>query len=102
MWADGLLTEVTALLEEGLAAGKTASTAIGYQQAIAQLAGELTEDAAIDATSLATRRLVRRQRSWFGPDPRITWLPADSPDLVDRAIAVIADAGGLGAPSTRA
>ena len=30
------------------------------------------EDAVAD-TALRTRRLVRRQESWFGADPRIGW-----------------------------
>ena len=31
-----------------------------------------TADAVAD-TALRTRRLVRRQESWFGADPRVTW-----------------------------
>ena len=32
------------------------------------------------ATTAATRRLARRQRSWFGPDERIRWLRPPSSD----------------------
>ncbi len=73
MWADGLLDEVRALEAAGLRRGRTASTAIGYAQALAQLDGELTEDQARTDTITATRRLARRQQSWFRPDPRIAW-----------------------------
>ena len=38
------------------------------------LVGDL--DAAVEATVRATRRFVRRQRSWFRRDPRILWLDA--------------------------
>jgi len=89
MWADGLVEEVDGLLPLGLRDGRTARTAIGYQQALAQLDGELTQRQAIDATIAATRRFVRRQESWFRPDPRIHWLDAASPDLISQALALI-------------
>ncbi len=37
-------------------------------------------------TAQATRRLIRRQESWFRRDDRISWLAADAPDLVDQAL----------------
>ena len=33
-----------------------------------------------EQTAAATRRLVRRQESWFRPDPRITWFAMDDPE----------------------
>lgn len=93
MWQAGLLEEVRRLLGHGLAQGRTARTALGYAQAIAQLAGELTQEQAVAATAAATRRFARRQQSWFGPDPRIRWLPADAPDLLEQALALIDSAG---------
>ncbi len=85
MWRKGLVAEVERLLELGLQRGRTARTALGYAQAIAQIRGELTETEAIAATAQATRRFARRQQSWFRPDPRIHWLPADAPDLREQA-----------------
>ena len=73
------------LLDRGLAQGRTARTALGYAQAIDQLRGVLTQTEAIEATAAATRRFARRQESWFRPDPRIIWLPAEAPDLLGRA-----------------
>lgn len=89
MWAAGLLDEVRELERQGLRDGRTASRAVGYAQALRQLDGELDEEAAIADTVLATRRLARRQERWFGPDPRITWLEHDAPDLLDQALAVV-------------
>ena len=43
----------------------TARQAIGYEQALRQLRGELTEHDAQEQTRIATRRLSRRQVSWF-------------------------------------
>jgi len=79
MFAAGLVDEVTHLVGAGLRDGRTASRALGYQQVLAHLDGLLTIDEARTETARATRRFVRRQRSWFRRDPRIRWLPADDP-----------------------
>ncbi len=92
MWRAGLLAEVEHLLELGLREGFTASRAIGYSQAIAVLDGVMTPEQARDETTVATRRYARRQDSWFRPDPRITWLDPDDPQLVARAVGVVRDA----------
>jgi tRNA dimethylallyltransferase len=65
------------------------------------LAGETGEAEARTTTVQATRRLARRQMTWFGRDPRVHWLPADAPDLVERALALVvaADAGRLPDPT---
>lgn len=99
MWAAGLIDEVDGLLARGL--GRTASRAVGYAEVAAMLRGELTEQEARDATTAGTRRLARKQMGWFGRDPRVHWLDAQDPGLVDRALDLVAraDAGTLG-PAT--
>ena len=77
----------------GLRAGRTASRALGYAQVLRFLAGEWTEEEAAAETVKATRRFARRQEAWFRRDPRITWLPADEPDLAGRALATIGSCG---------
>lgn len=89
MWEQGFVSEVEDLERRGLSQTRTASRAVGYREVLQQLRGELTEAEAVTATAQATRRLVRRQESWFRPDPRITWLDATAPDLLDRASAII-------------
>ncbi|WP_173076356.1 tRNA (adenosine(37)-N6)-dimethylallyltransferase MiaA [Phytohabitans rumicis] len=88
MFADGLVEETAALAEQGLRDGRTASRALGYQQVLAYLDGAATRDEARDETVRATRRFVRRQRTWFRRDPRIGWLDATRPDLVAAALAL--------------
>ncbi len=90
MWAAGFVAEVEALAAEGLREGPTASRALGYAQVLAQLDGELTADEARERTVTATRRFVRRQRSWFRRDPATTWFDAARPDLADAAGALLA------------
>jgi tRNA dimethylallyltransferase len=90
MWAAGLVAEVEALVAEGLREGPTASRALGYAQVLAQLDGELTADEARERTVTATRRFVRRQRSWFRRDAATTWFDAARPDLADAVGALLA------------
>jgi tRNA dimethylallyltransferase len=61
---------------------------LGYQQVLAMFDGLLTETEARDETARATRRFVRRQRSWFRRDPRVTWLDARE-GTVERALGLI-------------
>lgn len=91
MWEAGLVAEVAALAGVGLRDGRTASRALGYQQVLRFLDGEITEDEARAETVRATRRFVRRQRSWFRRDPSVRWLDAARPDLVEAALGAIAE-----------
>ena len=81
MWEQGLVDEVRALEGEGLREGVTASRALGYAQVLALLDGRMDEPTAAEATKVATRRFVRRQRAWFRRDPRIRWLEP-APDVL--------------------
>jgi tRNA dimethylallyltransferase len=75
MWDRGLVDEVRRLAEHaGLRDGVTARRALGYKQVLAMLDGELSDEQARAQTVQATKRFVRRQRSWFRPDFRINWL----------------------------
>ncbi|MEV0074020.1 tRNA (adenosine(37)-N6)-dimethylallyltransferase MiaA [Amycolatopsis sp. NPDC050768] len=84
MFEAGLVDEVQELEARGLRDGKTASRALGYQQVLAEFDGEGDFAAAAAATAQATRRFVRRQRSWFRRDKRIQWFDGASPDLAAR------------------
>ncbi|WP_327255261.1 tRNA (adenosine(37)-N6)-dimethylallyltransferase MiaA [Streptomyces sp. NBC_01244] len=96
MWEAGLVDEVRTLEAAGLRGGITASRALGYQQVLAALAGECTEEDARAETVRATKRFARRQDSWFRRDPRVHWLSGAAEDreelaglaqsLVERAV----------------
>jgi tRNA dimethylallyltransferase len=86
MWRDGLLGEVEGLMSTGL--GVTASRAIGYAQAIAQLRGELDEEQAIAESAALTRKYARRQVGWFARYPA-TWFESDDPDRVRSALQLL-------------
>ena len=83
MWENGFVEEVRHLEARGLRSARTAGAALGYQQVLAFLAGELTEAQAKEQTIRATRRFARRQDSWFRKDPRITWVAWDDEHRAD-------------------
>lgn len=89
---EGLLDEVRRLDGQGLRQGVTASRALGYAQFLRVLDGAASVPEAVAATAQATRRFVRRQRSWFRRDPRRIDLDAGRPDLLDRALEAVAAA----------
>lgn len=88
MFERGFVAEVEDLVGQGLVADSTAGRAIGYAQVLQYLSGELTLEEAQEKTTTGTRRYVRRQRSWFHRDPRITWLDAAG-DTVSQAWAAL-------------
>ncbi|MDN5820134.1 MAG: tRNA (adenosine(37)-N6)-dimethylallyltransferase MiaA [Brachybacterium sp.] len=93
MVEQGLLEEISDLREQGLDHGRTARRAIGYEQGLAVLDGTMSCEQAIEDTVAGTRRLVRKQDTWFRRDLRVRWLAADAgQSLVDHAIAQIREA----------
>jgi tRNA dimethylallyltransferase len=93
MMTAGFLDEIRGLLPAGLRASPTAGKALGYAQLLECVddAGQVCHDPAqaVEATIRATRRFVRRQRSWFRRDPRVHWLDAAAPDSTDAALALL-------------
>src|SRR5439155_12601424 len=77
MLEEGLLDEVRALIDDGHRDALTSSQAIPYRQAVELIDGRLTTDQFLEQAARATRRLARRQLSWFRRDPRIRWFDAD-------------------------
>lgn len=88
MFAEGLVGEVRTLLGHGLRDGVTASRALGYAQVIADLEAGGDGSAAREPTFVGTRRYVRRQRSWFRRDHRITWFDGSDAGLADQTLRV--------------
>ena len=71
MAASGLVSEVRALRRR---LGRPARNAVGYREVLAFLDGEITEPEAFERAARSTRKLAKRQRTWFRRDPRIRWL----------------------------
>ena len=84
----GLLEEVRGLRDR---LGRTARTAVGYREVLDHLEGALTVDEAFEAIGHNTRRLAKKQRTWFQRDPRIRWIPwmDNVSDRVERAMEIL-------------
>jgi tRNA dimethylallyltransferase len=93
MMDQGFLDEIRELLPSGLRESPTAGKALGYAQLLACVddSGTVTGnvDEAVEQTIRGTRRFVRRQRSWFRRDPRLHWLDAADPGLLDAALSTL-------------
>jgi tRNA dimethylallyltransferase len=92
---DGFLDEVRRLAD-GPALSHTAAQALGYRELLAHVRGgpgSPTLDEALDEAIRRTRGFARRQRSWFGRDPRITWFDVEDPaDAVAPVAAAASEA----------
>jgi tRNA delta(2)-isopentenylpyrophosphate transferase len=73
----GWLDEVRSLVERGFGGWLTSTQAIGYAELARHLRGDMTLEAAVEATVKRTGNLARRQMSWFRRDPRIRWFDVD-------------------------
>jgi tRNA dimethylallyltransferase len=80
MHVAGLVDEVRGLA--GRPMSRTARDAIGYREVLDHLAGACSLEDALDAAVRRTRRFARRQRVWFGRDPRVRWIEAGVPPPV--------------------
>lgn len=94
LFANGLLEEVRGLMRAGYRPELRPMTGHGYAEAMRHLAGEWTLEQAIEVTARRTRQYAKRQLTWFGRDPRITWLGAgdvasNDPAIVEHAALVL-------------
>ena len=72
MLAAGLVEEVAGLAPR---LGRTARQAVGYREMLPVVQGESDLEPARAEAIRATASLAKRQRTYFGRDPRIRWIP---------------------------
>ncbi len=78
MRTSGLIEDARRLLAMGYSRELPSMSGIGYKEACAHLAGEMTTEAAEARIKTETHRLARHQNAWFkANDPRIRWLDAE-------------------------
>lgn len=87
MIADGLVEEVSNLLENGCSPDLTSMQGLGYKEIVPYLKGKITLAEAIFTLKRNTRRYAKRQITWFGHDPRVFWL--DIASISDPAEEII-------------
>jgi tRNA dimethylallyltransferase len=74
MVAAGLVDEVRALVAAGYSPGKPPLSTIGYKQIATYLRGEIALDDAVALAKQESRRLAKRQLTWFRREPNVVWL----------------------------
>ena len=74
MMAAGLAGEVRGLIEAGYSPERPPLSTIGYKQIAAHLRGEIALADAIAQAKQESRRLAKRQITWFRREPEIVWL----------------------------
>ena len=70
----GFVEEVRALMAAGYAPERPPLSTIGYKQVVAHLRNEMTLADAISLAKRDSRRLAKRQLTWFRREPEIVWL----------------------------
>jgi tRNA dimethylallyltransferase len=89
MFAAGLTEETRDLLERY--GPVKALDSLGYRQAMAVLAGSLSEEAAIAAAQQGHRNYAKRQLTWFRREPEVHWIEnfGDKPETLLRAAELV-------------
>jgi len=84
----GLIQEVDSLRGR---LGRTARRAVGYRELADALDASTDLDEALSLTARNTKKLARRQRTWFQRDPRIHWIPwlENVDDRIERVLEVL-------------
>ena len=92
MFDGGLLDEVRTLCVRFPGFERsTAGAGIGYAEALGVLRGELPVKEAVARTAARTRRLAKKQRTWWRHQARVEWVrgPADEADVARAADDVL-------------
>jgi len=84
MYAAGLVDETRALLERWPRSARPFGT-IGYKEAAAVIAGELSLAGAIAETKRRTRAYAKRQMTWLRGERDVQWIDAAGPDTTFHA-----------------
>ncbi len=89
MFAAGLVDETRGLLERY--GPVKALDSLGYRQALAVLAGSLSEENAIAAAQQGHRNYAKRQLTWFRREPDLAWIEGfgDDAGIIAKAMAMV-------------
>nr|WP_093884191.1 tRNA (adenosine(37)-N6)-dimethylallyltransferase MiaA [Syntrophus gentianae] len=85
MMAQGFLEEVQRLLEMGFSEDLKPMQALGYRQLVRVLKGTLELEEAVRSIKRETRHYAKRQLTWFGADPEISWFDAGDREGIVRS-----------------
>ena len=89
MYESGLLEETEKLCDAGIEKAPTALQGIGYAEAISYIKGLCTLEEAKDRTVVRTRRLAKRQMTWFRHQADVRWIEIDDGLSVEDVAALV-------------
>jgi tRNA dimethylallyltransferase len=91
MFDDGLMEETQSLLSRYEAKPQGPFDSLGYKQARAFLAGEMTRDEAVVSAQQGHRNYAKRQLTWFRREPDVQWLKGFGEEELDAAVRILED-----------
>jgi tRNA dimethylallyltransferase len=80
MFERGLVKEVEYLIEQGYKDSLSLRQAVGYKEILDHIDGITDLDTCKDEVKKNSRRLAKKQMTWFGRDSRINWIRVDNYD----------------------
>ena len=92
MMRAGWVSEVSHLIARGIGADAKPFQFIGYSELRRRIESGRDPQEAVPAIQQATRRLAKRQITWFRKEPAVHWLAGfgDSPEVASAALKLIA------------
>ena len=91
----GLIEEVKGLLDGGCPRNCVAMQGIGYKEIVGYLDGQQPLDEAIAQLKTNTRRLAKRQLTWFRNDSRILWVELTQYESIHQAVDYLLSQTGV-------
>lgn len=77
MIEEGLVQEVTQLLENGYGKELVSMQGLGYKEIVSYLEDEISLEEAVRILKRDTRHFAKRQLTWFKREPHVTWIDKD-------------------------
>jgi len=74
MVKNGLLDEVSSLIEKGYSQDLISMQGVGYKEIILYLNGMISLDESIDLIKKNTRHFAKRQLTWFRKEEDVIWI----------------------------
>lgn len=96
MMEQGLLEEVRALKDRGIARDSVSMQGLGYKELLAYLDGEIPLDEAIRIIKRDTRHFAKRQLTWFRRERDVIWIDRqktgqDEKNIVDYMLNILTE-----------
>lgn len=89
MIEEGLVDEVKSLLAEPKGLSKQAAQAVDYAEIIEHLQGKISLEDAVEKIKINTRRLAKRQRTWFRSFADVNWINVKPEDTAEQLAETI-------------